>query len=137
MRELTKKELSEYYWTKKNIEKLEEKLLEIDTQLRRVTARYTLVVTKGGTRDILGELIAKKIAVEEEINKQLQYSYELLRKIENAIKVLPQREQYLIRARYIEGKKWEEICVEMHYSWPQIHRIHRKALDKLKKHDTQ
>jgi len=136
-KKMTKYELMQYRWILKNIEKLEEKLLEIDTQLRRVTARYTLVVTKGGTRDILGELIAKKIAVEEEINKKLQYSYELLRKIENAIKILSQREQYLIRARYIEGKKWEEICVEMHYSWPQIHRIHGKALDKLKKHDTQ
>lgn len=129
---MTKKELLEYYWTKKNIEKLEEKLLEIDTQLRRVTARYTLVVTRGGTKDILGELIAKKIAVEEEINKKLQYSYELLRKIENAIKALPQREQHLIRARYIDGKKWREICEEMHYSWRQIHRIHKKALEKLK-----
>ncbi|HGU6173195.1 TPA: sigma factor-like helix-turn-helix DNA-binding protein [Escherichia coli] len=134
---MTKKELSEYYWTKKNIEKLEEKLLEIDAQLTRVTTRYTLVLTKNGSKDILGELIAKKIEIEEEINKKLKKGYELLRKIENAIKILPQREQHLIRARYIECKKWAEICEEMHYSWPQVHRIHNKALDKLKKHDTQ
>ena len=48
--------------------------------------------------------------------------------IETLINKLPTREQYLVRARYMEKKTWEQIAVEMCYSWPQVHRIHSNAL---------
>lgn len=31
--------------------------------------------------------------------------------------------------RYVNLKKWEEICVELHYSWQGIHKVHKRALD--------
>lgn len=31
--------------------------------------------------------------------------------------------------RYIMLHKWEEVCVEVHLSWRQTHRVHRKALE--------
>ena len=31
--------------------------------------------------------------------------------------------------RYILLHKWEEVCVEVHLSWRQTHRVHRKALE--------
>ena len=30
--------------------------------------------------------------------------------------------------RYINLRKWEEICVLLHYSWQGIHLVHRRAL---------
>ena len=30
--------------------------------------------------------------------------------------------------RYINLRKWEEICVVMSYSWNGIHKVHRRAL---------
>lgn len=30
--------------------------------------------------------------------------------------------------RYVKLRKWEEICVELHYSWHGIHAAHRRAL---------
>lgn len=30
--------------------------------------------------------------------------------------------------RYIKLRKWEEICVELRYSWQGIHLVHRRAL---------
>lgn len=30
--------------------------------------------------------------------------------------------------RYVKLHKWEEICVELHYSWQGIHLVHRRAL---------
>jgi RNA polymerase sigma factor (sigma-70 family) len=130
---MTKYDLMQYQWILKNIEKLEEKLLEIDTQLQRITTRYTLVsVSRTGSRDVMGELIVKKIEVEEEINRKLQESYRKLREIERVIEKLDEKEKLLMRLRYIYGKSWGEICDEMNYSWKQIHRIHKQALDKLK-----
>jgi len=32
-------------------------------------------------------------------------------------------------SRYVKLHKWEEICVELHYSWHGIHATHRRALD--------
>ncbi|MEW8997911.1 MAG: sigma-70 family RNA polymerase sigma factor [Thermoanaerobacter sp.] len=134
---MTKYDLMQYRWILKNIEKIEEKLLEIDAQLQRITTRYTLVaVSRTGNRDVMGDLIIKKMEVEEEINKKLQESYKKLNEIEKAIKKLDEREKLLIRLRYIYGKSWAEICDEMNYSWAQIHRIHKEALEKLRKDET-
>ena len=41
-------------------------------------------------------------------------------------------EQRVLRLRYIKGLKWEEVAVEMGYSWKQIHRIHSEALKNFK-----
>ena len=35
--------------------------------------------------------------------------------------------------RYIRLLKWEEVCLIVHYSWPNTMRIHRRALDKVQK----
>lgn len=52
--------------------------------------------------------------------------------IEQTIECLEPRERTLIRLYYVEGLTWEEVCVEMSYSWRQIHRIHAQALAQLK-----
>lgn len=37
-------------------------------------------------------------------------------------------EQRVLRLRYIKGMKWEEVAVEMGYSWKWTHEIHSEAL---------
>lgn len=121
-----------YYWVKKNIERLENELLELETEATRQTAQLTQErKSQNYNPDRLAELVAKIVEVQEEINRQLQQSYELVAKIEKAIEKLPEREKYLIRARYIDCKSWEQVAVEMNYSWKQIHRIHANALKLL------
>ena len=39
----------------------------------------------------------------------------------------------ILTRRYIRGQKWELIAEEMHYSLNGIHKLHRKALDILRK----
>lgn len=34
----------------------------------------------------------------------------------------------VLTERYINLRKWEEICVLVHYSWHGVHAIHRRAL---------
>ena len=46
-----------------------------------------------------------------------------------AIEEVPdERERQVLTLRYIKCLKWEEIAVEMHVEWAQVHRIHAKAL---------
>jgi DNA-directed RNA polymerase specialized sigma subunit len=66
-----------------------------------------------------------------EISDKIQQNYAELRRIELAIQTLPAREMYLIRSRYIDHRSWEQICVDMNYSWRQMHRIHSDALNGL------
>lgn len=35
--------------------------------------------------------------------------------------------------RYVRLLKWEEVCLIVHYSWPNTMRIHRRALDIVQK----
>jgi DNA-directed RNA polymerase specialized sigma subunit len=127
---MTKQQLQEYYWLKKNIKKLEEKLLELETEAKRVTTVYTKTKSsgKGSSKDRLGEIVAKIVDVQDQINELTVKAYEQAMAIEKAIIALPNRERYLIRLRYIDSLSWYEIMDEMHYSWKQVHRIHAEAL---------
>jgi hypothetical protein len=37
----------------------------------------------------------------------------------------------LLRLRYISGKGWEQICIDVHYSWEHVHRLHRESLKSI------
>lgn len=129
---MTKQELREYYWIQKNIKQLEEKLLELETEATRQTTHLSNVPkSENYDKDRFANIVVKIVEVKEKINKEVSKSYDTLAKIESAIYKLPHREQYLIRARYIELKSWEQIAVEMNYSWQHIHRIHANALAML------
>ena len=52
--------------------------------------------------------------------------------IEQAIDSLDSLERTVMRHYYIEGLTWEEVCVEVSYSWRQTHNIHSRALEQLR-----
>lgn len=129
---MTKKDLQQLYWIKRNIQQLENKLLELETSATRITTQLTKEPrSTSSTEDKLAEIVCKIVEVQEQINEELKKSYDYMAKIEKAIEALPPREAHLIRLRYLELKSWESICVEMNYSWRQIHRIHSDALKLL------
>ena len=55
--------------------------------------------------------------------------------VEEAIVGLRPAEREVIRARYLDGLTWEEICVEVGYAWAQVHRIHGAALRRLEEEE--
>lgn len=66
------------------------------------------------------------------INRELCRCLKEIQYIENLISNLPEREKLLMRLRYIDNLKWEEIALKMNYTWQHMHRIHAKALNKIK-----
>lgn len=49
--------------------------------------------------------------------------------IEDKIADMPDGiEADILRKRYIEFKPWEQICIEIGYSWRQTHYLHSRAL---------
>ena len=73
---------------------------------------------------------------DELISKMMQARYmrvstytDIFQAIENAPN---ERERQVLTYRYIKCLKWEEIAVEMHVEWAQVHRIHANALKHFK-----
>lgn len=125
---MTKKQLQQYRWLRKNIQRLEEKILELESAAEKMTTVISDEPRSSSDQDKLSGIVAKMADIEKALKRQLHKSYIVLGEIENAIAMLPERERYLIRARYIDCRSWEEICVDMNYSWRGIHKIHSKAL---------
>lgn len=45
---------------------------------------------------------------------------------------IPGIEGEVLYERYVSLRKWEDICVLLHYSWRGVHKVHRRALAMVK-----
>ena len=48
--------------------------------------------------------------------------------LDTICKLEDSRERLALQLYYIDMKTWEEVCVEMTYSWKQMMRIRKKAI---------
>ncbi len=88
---------------------------------------------RGSERSDLSNYIAKLDEMIEELKNERLERAKLRQRIERDIRALDnEEEQEVLRLRYIKGLKWEEVAVEMRYSWKQTHRIHSSALQNFK-----
>lgn len=82
------------------------------------------------------DLSAYIVKKNELVEKMIQARYRRLSiysEIFQAIEEVPdERERKVLTLRYIKCLKWEEIAVEMHVEWAQVHRIHAQALEHFK-----
>ena len=79
------------------------------------------------------KIIDKIIALESVVNDEINNLVELKTQIREAICDLKvPEEKVLLRLRYINFMKWEDICEQMHISERTANRIHGQALQKLK-----
>ena len=131
---MTKEDLKEYLHIKREREQIAAMLHELEQAMAApATAKLTGMPRntsdgKSGVESIVErhtELLDRYRAMMAEMD-------EAQAKIEDAIETLDSTQRILMRHRYIEGMKWEEICVAMNYSWRQVHRTHAAALTKLK-----
>lgn len=128
--------LQKYLWIKKNIDYLEDELLVIESRITKVTPTLSDLPKASGRCDNLADCINDIIEIKNQINSKLPELYSLRVEIEDLIDKLPERERYLVMARYIHAKKWEEIAVDMCYNWKYIHELHSKALNLMSEYKT-
>ena len=71
--------------------------------------------------------------LEAELAEQIVERVTIRREIGQAIDRLPdERLARLLRLRYIDGMTWDQVAVEMHYSYRQVCNLHSQALTRLK-----
>ena len=69
------------------------------------------------------------IEYDAELDRRIDSLYDTKREIQQAIwSVQDGTLRVLLSERYLEGKTWEQIAVDLHYSYMQTCRLHGKAL---------
>ena len=85
-----------------------------------------------GVSNPVEKMVSKKWALEQRYRAKLAELLAAQESIEDLIEGLETpTERDLMRYHYIDGLKWEDVCVRINYSWRQTHRIHSAILDKL------
>lgn len=85
-----------------------------------------------GVADPTADTAARTTKIAAELSQKLNECIELRLRIEQAVNVLNEpRERELMRRRYIEGQRWEQVAYEMNYSIERIWQLHGFILKKM------
>ena len=137
-RELTENEkkklfLKSYLRDKQAVRRIEEQLAEL--RLSKLSPGMSIGdgMPHGSDMRDLSDYAAKVDELERELIQARYDRIQSFRKVQAAIEELEdETEKDLLTYRYLKGMKWEEIAVEMGYSWRAVHKIHSRALEHLK-----
>ena len=130
---VTKKEFLNQY---RNAEReIAIKLDEI-VRLREMATKVTQVLTpdkvKGGMENRREESIAKIVDMEKEIGASIDNLKKIREQVEYAINAISNANQRdVLRLRYLDGMKWEQIAVKLNYDYRWVLRLHGMALHEI------
>lgn len=134
---MTKERLRRYGQIRREVQLLRELLDEVEA---RMTAPKIQQITgmpssPSHDNDIMDRLVDRHLTLQTRyLEKMDELTAEQIA-VEDAIDSLEPFEREIFRLRYIQGTRWEDICVKLNYSWPQVHRYHKAALIKLSRPD--
>lgn len=111
-----------------------EALQMLDAQATKATAVLTgMPHSPNRGTSSLEATICKIIDLQEEINRDVYRLVSIKEEIKDSIAKIDNTDyRVILEKRYILGKKWEEIAVELGYELRWVHRLHRKALEQIK-----
>jgi hypothetical protein len=112
--------------------------LEERRQLFILATKTTQVLTTDrvqSTQEIkIEKIVAKIVDLEKEIDEEIDQLVNLRRKILNTIIAIPDyRLRQVLIQRYIHGKKWEQIAVDLNYDYRYVLKLHGYALQEIEK----
>lgn len=135
LREQIKLKLHLYISTQKEAQQIVDQIEQIRASMEspRIAELDGMPRGSGGGSDALASLVDELAQLEAKYKDKLHRLHAAMEEVEDLIEheALDTIERRVLRWRYIEGLIWEEVCVEMGYSWRQTHNIHSAALDKL------
>ena len=134
---MTSQEKKAYLERYKKADREIDRLCEELSRWRALATKITPVLSQepagGHEGENQIELAVKKIiALEGQINAKIDDLLKIKQQVEKAIQTVQDGtlREVLIQ-RYILGKRWEQIAVDMNYSWRRIYQLHGKALLQL------
>lgn len=125
---MDKKTLKQYQNLLKEIDQLEAEKRD----LYCIQAVQITDMPKNHKQRDLSDLMPKLERLQNKIGDRIDKSITLRNEIEDSISSLEPAERVLMRLRYIEGLTWEQVAVEMHYSYKWVCVLHGRILDKMR-----
>lgn len=117
------------------INELYTQLQELRATGTRITPSYSVEAAGGGGDNNTSKPEQAALAIyelEQEINAKIEQQCKAVKQTYDLIDLLDDELLKLIMLkRYASHKPWEEIAVEMGYSWRQVHNLHSKALNSI------
>lgn len=115
------------------IESMTEQLQVWNARATQITATISQEPKAAGSGDQLQRCIDQICELQTEIAQEMDKLRKRKQEIETAIHGLNEKSyQDILWYRYIQGMTFEEIAIKMNYSWRQVCRKHKNAVEKLK-----
>ena len=129
-----KRFLLRYKEERKKVRRLQAQILELD-DLFSVTQDMTNEKVQSSPKpDRIGEIIARKSDLKEELWEEIAKSMDIMEEIEGVINDVKDADlQLLLQSRYIRFMTWEKIAVQFDYSYRWVLILHGRALMEVEK----
>ena len=129
---MTKERLRNYAILKEERNQLRRQLEELEAALYYPKIqRLNGMPSAPSKENALELMVARHAELQEKYEAKIAEMNAEMLFVETAMEKLEPTARMLLRYRYLECLKWEEVCVKMNYSWMQTHRIHANALNQL------
>ena len=130
---MVKEKLRSYGDRRRELRQLTRMLAELEEHMTAPRAQVLTGMPCSPSKDPdkLTDLVARAEELRGRYRRCIEELTAAQLEVEKLIETLEPREREIFRLRYIDGAKWEDICVIMSYSWRQVHRTHSAALQKL------
>ena len=104
----------------------------------KITPAHTGMPGGGGGEDRMQQAVEKICEIEAQLDADIDLLVETKKEIVRAIGTVEEpRYREVLERRYLDGDTWEQIAVDMHYSYQWVCHIHGRALQELIVIDTQ
>lgn len=130
---MTKKEfLNQYRNAEREIAIKMDEIIRLREMATKVTQVLTPDKVKGGMENRREESIAKIVDMEKEIGASIDDLKKIREQVERAINAIPNANQRdVLRLRYLNGKTWEQIAVQLEFSYQWVCKLHGRALQNI------
>ena len=125
---MTKQNLQRYREIMLEAEQLQEQMKRLESTIIFPSQKLKDLPPSSFDNDKMAKIVEKLLALQDLYAKKLSDSCVAQLEVESYISSLPEREQRLMRYRYIEGLTWEQVADKMHYSLRRVRQIHDQAL---------
>ncbi len=126
--------LKRYRFIAGEISDLLEERQRLKSLAEKITPSLSHASTPSKERDKMTAAVANLIELKIYIEKRSKELLQARTKAEMLLDRLPdERQRAVLKCYYFSKRTWEECCVAMGYEWAQIHRIHSRALNDLRK----
>lgn len=127
--------LRSYRWSLARERDLLNQIEEIKARAARTTQALSGMPGAPGGPSGLARAVEALIDAQQSLCAQIEASCAARRRVEAALcTVRDPRQQTILRLHYISGKTFEQIAVELHYSYRQILREYRRGMDVIECH---